>query len=118
MAIGDTTEETTEAIRDYMEGEDGAEEWSHTRNSRFENSKLIFMHAIPPGTTTDDLGPTLNLRSGTVPPSAEAKFLGVWIDRKLRFQRQAEHAIRKGTAWLMQFGRLARPKKGITMRHV
>ena len=51
-------------------------------------------------------------------PSAEAKFLGVWIDRKLRFRRQAEYALRKGTAWCLQFGRLARPKKGIKMRHV
>ena len=50
--------------------------------------------------------------------SAEAKFLGIWIDRKLRFRRQVEYALRKGTAWYLQFGRLARPKRGIRMRHV
>ena len=51
-------------------------------------------------------------------PSAEAKFLGIWIDQKRSFWRQAEYTLHKGTMWYLQFGCLARPKKGIKMQHV
>ena len=44
MAVGKDFEETTQAIHNHMEGENGAFKWSADHNSRFEISKLAVMH--------------------------------------------------------------------------
>ncbi|TFY52504.1 hypothetical protein EVJ58_g9980 [Rhodofomes roseus] len=117
LAIGRNLESTTRTLKRYMERRGGAKHWSRTRNSRFETSKLNLVHADP-SLSAADMGPPLVLADGTVQPSEAAKFLGVWVDRKLTFKRQAEYALKKGTTWLMQFGRLARPKGGLSLCHV
>ncbi|KAH9840933.1 uncharacterized protein C8Q71DRAFT_721368 [Rhodofomes roseus] len=93
VAVGNDLKATTGALRKYMERRGGAKEWSRTRNSRFEISKLNLINADP-SLSRDDLGPSLVLTDGVVHPSKEAKFLGVWVDRKLGFKRHAEY-IRK-----------------------
>ena len=65
-----------------------------------------------------ELGPELKLTDGMVQPADKTKFLGVIIDNKLTFKQHADYALRKGTTWLQQFRRLARPKTGLNSQHV
>lgn len=66
----------------------------------------------------NELGPPLELSDRVVQPLEAAKFLGIWIDRKLSFKQQAEFALKKGTNWLLQFGRLARPKHSLSAKNI
>ncbi|KAI5895935.1 uncharacterized protein SCHCODRAFT_01052103, partial [Schizophyllum commune H4-8] len=47
-----------------------------------------------------------------------AKYLGVTLDRRLRFHEQAEGAVSKGTATVLAISRLTRPTFGLAHRHV
>ena len=44
MAIGEDYEETTQAIREHMEGENGGFRWSADHNSKFDINKVAIMH--------------------------------------------------------------------------
>jgi len=46
------------------------------------------------------------------------KFLGLHIDRELRWKEQMAAAIGKGQDWLGQCGRIARPAGGISGQHM
>jgi ribonuclease HI len=46
------------------------------------------------------------------------KLLGIHIDQELRWKEQAAAALGKGQDWLVQFGRLARVSKGVSMKYV
>jgi hypothetical protein len=40
------------------------------------------------------------------------------LDQELRFKEHVAYAVRKGTLWLDQFRRVARPSKGLSTRHM
>ena len=46
------------------------------------------------------------------------KFLGLHIDRELRWKEQMAAALGKGQGWLGQCGRIARPSGGISGQHM
>ncbi|TFY52367.1 hypothetical protein EVJ58_g10059 [Rhodofomes roseus] len=117
LAVGKNLGETNGKLRNYMERRGGAKEWSRTRNSKFALNKLALLHADP-RLKGADMGPELELRDGKVTPTDVVKFLGVNVDNKLTFKQHTEYALRKGTTWLQQFNRLARPKNGLVARNV
>ena len=117
VAVGRTLLDTTADLRTYMTRPRGALHWSRKANSFFNIPKLALVH-FDPRLLHNDLGPDLDLPGGIVHPSASTKFLGVIVDGKLKFKQHAEYALAKGTKWLQQFGRLARPKNGIRAKHV
>lgn len=46
-------------------------------------------------------------------PAPSQKHLGIILDQELRFNEHAAYAQAKGLKWVSQFGRLARPKRGM-----
>ena len=117
VAVGKTLTDTQDALRKYMCQTGGALSWSRMANSFFNIPKLALVH-FDPRLRGNDLGPDLDLPGGTVHPSSCTKFLGVLVDSKLNFKQHADYALAKGTTWLQQFGRLARPKNGLRAKHV
>ena len=117
IALGKSLQETCDILLAFMQSPGGAYDWSRTRNSLFALAKLALLH-FDPRLLADDLGPTLDLTAGSVSPSRTAKFLGVLLDNKLKFKAHTEYALAKGTKWLQQFARLARPKHGLRAKHV
>lgn len=119
VAVGENLEQTTAMLQSHVEQQKGAKEWLQKQNSRFKVSKLCLVHADQPQLQrADELGPPLELSNGEVQPSEATKFLGIWVNRKLSFKQPAEFALKKGTNWIMQFGRLARPKHGLSAKNV
>jgi hypothetical protein len=57
--------------------------------------------------------PALTLRGHVIPSKLCVVFLGVRIDRELRWKEQGVRAIAKGQEWLARMGRLARVSRGV-----
>ncbi|OCH89828.1 hypothetical protein OBBRIDRAFT_699008, partial [Obba rivulosa] len=55
------------------------------------------------------LSPLLELQQSTVFPTEAHKFLGVLVDRALRFCKHVAYPLVKGTKWVAQFKRVMRP---------
>jgi len=53
-----------------------------------------------------------------VPTVSSHKFLGVIIDQELRWKEQVNYALQKGTAWVTQYRRLAKPSRGLSAKHM
>ena len=117
VTIGKTLQDTTTELSSYMTQPGGALDWSRSSNSLFNVPKLALVH-FDPRLKADDPGPELALPAGVVKPSTCAKFLGVLVDNKLKFKQHVDYALAKGTKWIQQFGRLARPKNGLKAKHV
>ncbi|KAG9220041.1 hypothetical protein CCMSSC00406_0007901 [Pleurotus cornucopiae] len=49
--------------------------------------------------------------------SEQVRFLGIWLDRELRWNQQGAAALAKGRDWISRFVRLARPSFGITAKY-
>jgi len=71
-----------------------------------------------PRKTQPIIRPDIQLRNLTIKATDCHKFLGMLLDQELHFKAHAAYAIKKGTTWLDQFRRAARPSKGISARHM
>ena len=61
---------------------------------------------------------TLLLNGQWIKSVSSVKFLGLHIDRELRWKEQIAAAIGKGREWLRQCGRLAKTSGGVSGRHM
>jgi len=113
--------ETHRKLKEMMEREGGILEWARRHNCTFGIEKFQLLDAGRK-TITNPLGtgkripmqrPTLLIAGQRIKPVAHVKFLGINIDQGLYWKEQGAAAIAKGTAWLLQFGRLAKPSKGV-----
>ena len=124
MAVGKDFEETTQAIRKHMEGENGGFKWSADHNSRFEISKLAIMHLgqkkarSPNGTPHPMRKPKLNLQGREVNTVDRYRYLGIVIDDKLTWKRHEEKVIDNATKWVLQCRRLAKTDTGLSPYHM
>ena len=88
----------------------GAMDWSHRHNSKFELDKMgliVFTNKrIPdqarPRKTIPIPRPSVVLNGHEVKPSTSLKFLGVILDQELKFTAQADYAASKGKFWITQ----------------
>lgn len=110
ITIGKTFTETHDRLRNLMERENGAFDWSEKHNSKFELSKfaLIDFHA-----KSSAARPPMKLRNTTITPARVHKFLGVVVDQSLRWNAHAAHALSKGTAYVLQIKRISSANKGL-----
>lgn len=108
MAIGEDYEETTQAIREHMEGENGGFKWSADHNSKFEINKLAVMHLghkkrrSSTGTPRPLHRPELILQGKEVNRVDSYKYLGLVIDDKLTWRKHEDKVIDNATKWVMQ----------------
>lgn len=103
VAIAQDFNATHAILKDMMERPGGGYDWSHLHNSRFETSKFTLMDFSMNRTKPR---PDLMLRGINIRPSATHKFLGVILNQELRWKPQADYALAKGTAYVLQFKRL------------
>ncbi|OCH83694.1 hypothetical protein OBBRIDRAFT_742824, partial [Obba rivulosa] len=96
-----------------MDKDGGALEWSRSHNSEFSYEKLGLLNCA---CRSQDLGPSLLLRSYTVQPTDSHKFLGVILDSKLSFHHHVAYALAKGSKWVAQLRRVMRPTMGTAFR--
>jgi ribonuclease HI/endonuclease/exonuclease/phosphatase family metal-dependent hydrolase len=89
-----------------------AEGWRQKHGARFEESKYVLVHftkAHSPNITDE-----AHVRIGdtTILPAGEAKYLGVFFDRKLSFQHHIQYAAKKGTQFALAISRIANCTRG------
>jgi hypothetical protein len=95
-----------------MEQLGGGYDWSRLHNSHFESSKFALMDFSMNRTKPR---PDLILQGINIHPSATHKFLGGILDQELRWKPQADYALAKGTAYVLQFKCLSTMTKGIPL---
>ena len=106
---------THRKLVDMMCRAEGIESWSKSHSSPLEYSKLALINF---GHKHKDMGdPTMTLPQRTIHPVNSTKYLGVIIDRNLKWKAQQAYAVEKGAKWTAQIRRLTRPTWGITPKH-
>ncbi|RDB20589.1 putative RNA-directed DNA polymerase from transposon X-element [Hypsizygus marmoreus] len=118
VAEGKDFNETTEALHDIMEREEGGFKWSADHNSNFELSKLAIVHFTQkrvqnPQTKKSELlpRPPLILRGITVKEVTSYKYLGIHVDNELRAAAILYHSDR------LQPARTLRYHLGLLTKH-
>jgi ribonuclease HI len=115
VAIAKDFSTTHGILKDMMERPGGGYDWSRLHNSRFETSKFALMDFSMNRTKPR---PDLVLRGINIRSSTTHKFLGVILDHELRWKPQADYALAKGTAYVLQFKRLSSMTKGIPLHQM
>jgi len=100
----------------------GPKDWATTHHSTYDFAKFVAVGFTRrrvgdpqrPGRTTRQ-GPTRIVLNDnhTITTVNSHKFLGVILDRELRFKEHAAYATGKGTKWVLQTRRLAKMAKGM-----
>lgn len=107
-----------------MTEENGGLQWSRDHNSKFKTSKSVILHASRK-TQSDPRRegkqipldrPELAIEGETFEEVSSFKYLGVWINNKLRWSEQAQASNASATKWIMQFKHLTRPLTGISSK--
>ena len=115
VATAETFTEAHTMLADMMEREGGVSDWSRTHNSPLEYTKLAlidFAHRSSSKART-----ALHLLQRQIEPSTSTKYLGVIVDQSLNWKAQQVYAVGKGSKWVAQIRRLARPTWGITPKY-
>lgn len=111
IAEGPTFQDTHQQLQTFMEQPDGALQWSKDSHSTFSVGKFGLLNC---SRRSKDLGPPLTLQHHTIDPAISHMFLGVKVDRTLRWHEQTNRAIEKGTKWISLFRRMANTKRGVS----
>ena len=105
-------EEAHKMLAEMMTRTGGTVEWSKTHNSSIEYSKLALIDFSHHEVKKER--PPLVPPDVTVAPSPNAKYLGIILDQHLNWGPQLAQVCSKGTKWVSQIRRLARPSWGLT----
>ena len=124
MARGGTLEEANGKLKTLMEKEGGALSWGNKHEAEFELDKTALL-CVTRGREPDPTNrgksipvprPSITIQGHCVEPQRSCKFLGVIIDKELRFKEHAAYAIAKGTKYVLASGRMSRTTKGLKGR--
>ena len=143
VQLAETMEEAADKLRDMMERPGGAFEWADTHNCTFAVDKFalvgftrrkVKVKARRRVRTREEARKrgkpdkkfeyralerlNIALRGTHICPSKSHKFLGIIIDQELNFKEHTASALAKGTKWVTQYRRLARPSKGVSSRYM
>ena len=121
LTIGDSVEETHDKVKRIMEKANGVFKWADQHNCEFGVDKFQLLDLTRrretdparQGKTRAIQRPDLILRGHRIQSAQTATFLGVKIDRELRWHEQGDRMVAKGQAWAAQIQRLARVTKGV-----
>ena len=122
IVVGRDLFETHQKLRNIMQREGGIFEWARLHNCEFgvEKFQLTDMtrQMVPHTFIVRKWVPiprrNLQLGNQVITSKTSAKFLGVIVDNTLRWKEQSAAALAKGHDWIIQFGRLAKPTKGVS----
>ncbi|KAJ3486250.1 hypothetical protein NLI96_g4374 [Meripilus lineatus] len=111
-AVSPTIEENITKIEDMAKK---ALEWSRTHACKFDISKFQLVHFTRNERKYNPLPVTV--ADQTIQPSHTAKYLGIILDRKLRWKEQAERAISVGTKTMLAITRLSKSTFGLPHKY-
>ncbi|KAJ3492820.1 hypothetical protein NLJ89_g11157 [Agrocybe chaxingu] len=122
ISIENTFDDTTKALADFMNREDGGFKWGRDHNSKFEIDKLAVCHftlkkiADPanPRKRIPPPHPPLILQGKTIKAATNYKYLGIHIDNQLRWNVQSQKTKAKSLSWILMFRRLQKTATGIS----
>ena len=117
---------THDKLRDIMNREGGILEWAAAHNCSFgiEKFQLVdlsrrkIQDPFRPCKRISTPRAAFILNGQQIESTTTVKFLGLHIDRELRWKEQMAAALGKGQDWLGQCGRIARPSGGISGQHM
>jgi ribonuclease HI len=122
LVVAETFADTHRVLKEIMEWEGGVFEWARNHNCEFGIEKFQLVdfsrQLVPDPLNARKRIPIkrrhLRLGAQVIKSQGHAKFLGVLIDNTLRWKEQNAAALAKGQGWVLQFGRLAQPTKGVS----
>jgi hypothetical protein len=121
IVVGKTFEDTHRMLKSIMEQRGGVFEWAREHNCEFGLEKFQLLdftkkiaHTFIAHRQAPMPRPNLRLRNHVIKSQTSAKFLGVIVDNTLNWKEQAAVALGKGHDWVLQFGRLVWPTKGVS----
>ena len=126
LVTGVDFSDTHDKLLDVMNREGGIMEWAVAHNCSFGVDKFQLLD-LSRKKMVDPARPRkripvprspLILNGQTIKSATVVKFLGLHIDRELRWKEQVAAAIGKGREWLRQCSRLAKTSGGVSGRHM
>ena len=122
LVTGPDFEDTHTKLKDVMAREGGVMEWARTHNCSFGIEKFQLLDLSkrkvkdPARLGKRILQPRNNLALNRqiVKSATTVKFLGLHIDRELKWKEQIAAVIGKGREWLRQCSRLAKTTGGVS----
>jgi hypothetical protein len=117
---------THNKLRDIMNREGGILDWAASHNCSFGIEKFQLVD-LSRRKVRDPFQPRKRipipradfmLNGQRIKSVRYVKFLGLHIDRELRWKEQFAAALGKGQDWVGQCGRIARPTGGVSGRHM
>jgi ribonuclease HI len=121
LTTGYSLADTHHKLADIMERQQGVFQWAAEHNCEFGVEKFQLVDFTRRrerdpdrmGRTRPVTRPDLQLRGQCIQSKATATFLGVEIDRELRWKEQGDKMVAKGQRWVAQIHRIARVTKGV-----
>ena len=122
LAEGPDFASTNARLKDMMERQEGALDWSRSHNSPFETSKLAVMHFSPSPAKSrrieplriSDPGPDGTTTEFEVERVPNYKYLGVLINEKLSWKPHFGVVQSRAISWTNLFCRLMKISKGLS----
>ena len=112
LAIGTDFTSTHTILTAMLECPNGAFDWSTDHNSHLETSKFALINF---SMNKSKEHPGMNIRGNPIKPTDMHHFLGVLLDKGLRWHKHVIYTIRKGMAYVLQLCRISRLSKGIPL---
>ena len=126
LVTGEDFNITHDKLKNVMNREGGIMDWATAHNCLFGLDKFQLLD-MTRKKVKDPLRPrkriplprgNLMLNGQSIKSATTAKFLGLHIDRELRWKEQIAAAIGKGRGWLRQCSRLAKTSGGVSGHHM
>ena len=109
---------TMTEVHQLLDGQAGmATGWSGKHACRFDIPKFQLLD-LPRPRTFVDTAPPIIINGHTIHPQKSAKYLGIVIDHKLKWDLQVESAIAKGTASVLAISRLSKSTFGLPHQYI
>ena len=126
MTCAKTLLEANTKLVDIMMHPGGGINWSRTHHCDFTIDKFSIMGL----TRKRELNPSgrpptrpihrhpITLHGMEIPVVMAHKFLGVIINQELRWKEHINYTLQKGTKWVAQYHRLAKPTRGVSAKYM
>lgn len=94
-----------------------ADEWKKQHGAQFEESKYVLVHFTR--NRQKSTNAAITLRDGMrIEPAAQARYLGVILDKALNFKAHIQHAVKKGTEAALALGGIGRATWGASHEYI
>jgi ribonuclease HI len=126
LAAAKDFDESHRILKDVMERDGGTFDWAKQHNCEFGIEKFQLLDLSrrrqpDPNNPRKRIPVTrmaLQLSNQIIPSMESIKFLGIRIDRELRWKEQGALSLKRGQDWVTEFQRISRAAGGIASIHM